>query len=321
LTLKPFSLITLFIQNRVLKTNTLYQKEVDMFYEVSVPEPTPGSKQVAAMVVLNPAESRRLLAKATVALPEVQNAWKNGMIIIGRGITNAYVTEEFFEITIEPKAAQTAGMICSGMTTSTTGPPPCTWHVIRDGKVVEGADSNVEILNFGPEDVFIKGGNAIDTEGNAGVFAASLKAGTIGMAWPIVTPRGSHLIMPIGLEKLVPSVIEAAKHNGVYYFKYSMGLPARLVPIVVGKVVTEIQAFAILCGVQAYHIASGGVGGSEGAVVLSLEGDEEKVEKAFELVKSIKGEPPVTIPDTLSVSSPADYQYDARTQLDLLKGM
>ena len=30
------------------------------------------------MVVLNPAECKRLLANATVALPEVRHAWKNG---------------------------------------------------------------------------------------------------------------------------------------------------------------------------------------------------------------------------------------------------
>jgi len=66
-----------------------------MFYEVRVPEPSTDKKRIAALVILNPSESRRLLAKATVALPEVQNAWKNGMIIIARGITNAYVTEEF----------------------------------------------------------------------------------------------------------------------------------------------------------------------------------------------------------------------------------
>jgi len=53
-----------------------------MFYEVSVPDPGPGKKKMSALVILNPSESRRLLAKATVALPEVQNAWKNGTIII-----------------------------------------------------------------------------------------------------------------------------------------------------------------------------------------------------------------------------------------------
>jgi hypothetical protein len=87
-----------------------------MFYEVKVPEAKPGEKQISALVVLNPSESRRLLAKATVALPEVQNAWKSGMIIIGRGITNAYVTEELFGISLEPKAGQTVGLISKGFT-------------------------------------------------------------------------------------------------------------------------------------------------------------------------------------------------------------
>jgi hypothetical protein len=192
--------------------------------------------------------------------------------------------------------------------------------VVRKGKVVEGADSNVEILNFGPEDVFIKGANAIDTQGNAGVWVCGVKGGTIGMCWPIVTPRGAHLIQPIGLEKMVPSVHEAALHSGIYHFKYSMGLPGKIVPVTTSKVVTEVQAFALLAGVWAHQIGSGGVGGSEGAVILTLEGSEEKVKKAFDLAKSVKGEPQVTIPNRYAVSSPADYQYDPLAQLGTLKG-
>ena len=65
-----------------------------MFYEIEYPPPEPGQKQVSAMVVLTPAESKRLLAKAVVALPEIQSAYKSGMIIIARGVTNAFVTEE-----------------------------------------------------------------------------------------------------------------------------------------------------------------------------------------------------------------------------------
>lgn len=292
-----------------------------MFYKVDYPQQKPGQKQLSALVVLNPAESRRLLARATVALPEVQNAYRNGMIIIARGITNAFVTEELFGISVEPKAGQTVGMICNGITNANSGPPPCTWHVIRQGKVVEGADSNVEILDFGAEDVFIKGANAIDPEGNAGTFSSSVKGGTIGMAWPIVMPRGGQLIMPVGLEKMIPSIIEAAEHSSIYRFKYSTGLPAKLMPVPTGKVITEIQALAILAGVRAYHLASGGVGGSEGAVVLAIEGDDERVEKAFDLIKSIKGEPPVMLPDTFFVSSADDYNYDALSQLATLKGL
>jgi hypothetical protein len=295
-------------------------KEADMFYSVQIPEPKPGEKQISALVILNPSESRRLLAKATVTLPEVQKAMKNGMIIIGRGITNAYVTEELLKTIVEPKAGQTVGLICNGFANVHAGPPPSTWHVIRKGKVVEGADSNVEILKFGPDDVFIKGANAIDLQGNAGVYASGMKGGTIGMCWPIVTSRGSHLIQPVGLEKLVPSVHDAAFHSGIYHFQYSMGLPGKIFPVTSSKVVTEIQAFALLAGVRACQIAAGGVGGSEGAIALALEGEEKKVEKAFELAKSVKGEPPVTMPTQFKLTKPADYQYDAMKQHATLGG-
>ncbi|HSR11322.1 MAG TPA: hypothetical protein VLS90_07730, partial [Thermodesulfobacteriota bacterium] len=211
-----------------------------MFYETKVPEVAAGKKKIAALVVLNPAESRRLLAKATVALPEVQEAWKNHTIIIARGITNAYVTEEFFGIKVEPKAGLTAGLVCNGIANTHSGPPVCTWHVIRNGKVVENADSNVEILKFGPDDVFIKGANAVDMDGNTGIWTCGVKGGTIGMCWPILTPRGSHLIQPVGLEKLVPSVAVAAEHSGIHHYKYSMGAPGRIVPVTTAKVVTEV---------------------------------------------------------------------------------
>ncbi len=289
-----------------------------MFYEVSVPEPK--GKKIAALVTLNPSESRRLLAKAVVALPEVQYAWKNGTIIIARGITNAFITEELLGVKIEPKAGQCVGMVVNGATNANSGPPPYVPHVFKKGKPVETSGS-VEILNFTKDDVFIKGANAVDPQGNAGVLVSSLKGGTWGMFTPVVTPRGAHLITAVGLEKMIPSVTEAYQHSGIYHFKYSLGLPCRLVPELTDKVVTEIQALAVLAGVKAYHIASGGVGGSEGAVVLTIEGDEEHVVKAFELVKSIKGEPPVALPNTFRVSSPADYNYDALAQLATLGGI
>jgi hypothetical protein len=289
-----------------------------MFYEVNVPDP--GKDKIAALITLNPSESRRLLAKAVMALPEVQKALKKGIVIIARGVTNAYVSEEMFNIKVEPKAQQTAGMVINGATNGNTSPPPCTMHVVRDGKVVENADSNKEILDFGPDDVLIKGANAVDPQGNAGIMASSLKGGTWGMFTPIVTGRGSQLIIAVGLEKMVASVMDASNHSGVYYYKYSHGLPAKLVPAITGKVVTEIQALGIMAGVKAYHICSGGVGGSEGAVVLSIEGDEAHVKKAFDLVNSIKGEPPVTVPNTLNVSNPKDFNYDALAQLATLKG-
>jgi hypothetical protein len=290
-----------------------------MFYEVNIPDP--GKDKVAALVTLHPAASRRLIAKATVELPEVKAAMKKGYIIIARGITAAYISEELFNIKIEPKTHQTFGLITNSATNGNTAPPPCTKHVLKDGKPIENADSGVEIKNFGPNDVFIKGANAVDPQGNAGIMASSLKGGTWGMFTPHVTVRNSNLIITVGLEKLVPSVAEASAHSGVYYYKWSLGLPAKLVPAITGKVVTEIQALGVLAGVKAYHICSGGVGGAEGAVTLSIEGDEAHVKKALDLVNSIKREPPVTCGNQYNVSSPEAYNFDAQAQLDTLGGM
>jgi hypothetical protein len=284
-----------------------------MFYKVNVPEP--GDDKVACLVTLNPAESRRLIAKATVELPEVKAAMKKGWIILARGITAAYVSEEMFNIKVNPKSQQTVGIITRGNTNANNAPPPCTMHVVHDGKVVENADSNVEILNFGPNDVFIKGANAIDPQGNAGIMASNIKGGTWGMITPIITGRNSHLIITAGLEKMVASVADACEHSGVYYYKWSLGMPSKLTPVVQGKIVTEIQALGVLAGVKAYHICSGGVGGSEGAVTLSIEGDEAHVKKAMDVVLSIKGEPPVSVVDTYRINDPADYKFDAYEQL------
>lgn len=291
-----------------------------MFYPIEQPQPTPGVEQATALVVLNPAQARRLLAKAAVACPIVQNAYNNGMIIIARGITNAFVSEEFFNITIENKTNQTAGFVGGGTTNSTNTAPPCTWHVIEKGKVLEDVDSNVEVTRFQKGDVVIKGANAIDHTGLTGTYASSLKTGTMGAMWPFVTTRGAEFIIPVSLEKMVPCVMTASQNTGIYHFDYAMGLPAKIVPLPDAKAITEIEAMAILFGVKAYHVGSGGVAGSEGSVHLTLEGDKEKVKAAFDLVTSLKDEPAVGMPDDWKIKEPADFDYDAKAQLDTLGG-
>ena len=97
-----------------------------------------------------------------------------------------------------------------------------------------------------------------------------------------MTARGAHWVAPVSLERLIPSVIEAAKHCGNHLWDYTMGQSAGFMPVVNAQVITEIQSLELLTGVTATHIGSGGVAGSEGAVMLALEGDRETVLEAFE---------------------------------------
>lgn len=97
--------------------------------------------------------------------------------------------------------------------------------------------------------------------------------------------------MSIGLEKTVISVREAAKHTGGKRFDYSMGADYGLSIVPNADVVTELEAIKIISGADAYHVASGGIDGSEGAVVISCEGTSESVNKAVRMIECIKGEP------------------------------
>ena len=48
--------------------------------------------------VLNPSQSRRLIAKGLVALPQIQKALKSGKIPVTRGSTNAFILEELCKV-------------------------------------------------------------------------------------------------------------------------------------------------------------------------------------------------------------------------------
>ncbi|MBI4288869.1 MAG: hypothetical protein HY671_10625 [Chloroflexi bacterium] len=278
-----------------------------MFYR-SPNRETPSGKTVSALVCLTPSESKRLIGKAVAAIPEVTDALKNGTVIISRGTTNAFVVEEIVGVKVEPKSSYTLGCITGGELSVNESEGRWRPFVLRQGKQMDMLPSEA-LKDFTAQDVFIKGANAVDPQGNAGILVGGAQAGTVGEAWHVVTARGSHFVVPVGLEKLVPSVTDAAQQCGSLRFKYSMGLPSGLFPLVNALVVTEVQALEILAGVSAAHVASGGIGGSEGSVVLSVTGDEERLEKAFELVKSVKGEPPLTAPPKVTPSA-AGYNYD-----------
>jgi hypothetical protein len=95
------------------------------------------------------------------------------------------------------------------------------------------------------------------------------------------------------LEKLIPSVVEAAKKLGQLRVDYCTGNAAGLIPLTSFKVVTEIQALEQLAGVCATCVAGGGFGGSEGARAFVVEGSEEAVKKAMAVAMEILDEPPI----------------------------
>ncbi|MBI5328620.1 MAG: hypothetical protein HZB80_10100 [Deltaproteobacteria bacterium] len=254
-----------------------------MFYKNS-------DKETRGVVVLTPAESKRLIAKAVKEMPEVKKALKNGRIIIIGSTTNAYVAEEITGKKVD-KFWFAVGRITNGKLGANEVDKKINPFVLKNGMVVEISPKDM-LQEFTADDVYIKGANAVDANGHAGILMSNDKGGTIGAAIGIINARGSHLIVPVGLEKFVSSVIEAVKKCGQERIRYATGDKVGMMPLVNAKVVTELQAIDILfgaSGVKATHVASGGVAGSEGAIVLVLEGKNNAVKKAFDFICRIKG--------------------------------
>jgi hypothetical protein len=287
-----------------------------MFYNTHLPDTEPAHP-ISSLVALTSSESKRLIARGVAAMPEVQQALEQGWVIIARGTTNAFVAEELSGDKIEHKSHFAAGFIVDGELSSTTVDKLMPVFVLRDGKRVDTAPDQA-LKDFGEKDVSIKGANAIDADGNVAVLAAGPESGTIGGILPTVFARSSYLIVPVGMEKMVPSVPQACQVMGVLHFKYSTGLPVALVPMPNALAFTEIQAFEIMTGVKAVAVAGGGIAGSEGSTVLSLTGTQEQIEKAMALIRSIKGEPPLGRPSSRVNPAAAQFDYDAIAQWKVL---
>lgn len=242
---------------------------------------------------LLPVESKRLLGRAVAQMACVQRAYQHGRLIVAGGTTNAYVLEE---LTGEPvaKGSYTAGVITEGVacvTDATTRQAPA---VFVNGARVERPWLEV-LQEFTADDVFVKGANAIDLAGNAGVLVGAANGGTIGQAMGYLAASGARLIMPVGLEKLVPDVGQAAAVMGQKQIDQHWGMACGLYVVTTGQIITEIEALAGLFCVEATAVAAGGVAGTEGAITLAVQGNEEAITAVTELVCELKEEQPFTV--------------------------
>ena len=155
-----------------------------------------------ALFTLSVTEGKRLIGMAVASLPIVRRAYSQGRLIIANGITNAYVAEELMGKTVTI-SRYTAGIVAEGRYTVTEGKTRLAPFCFEHGK--ESSRPWMDILeDFTDDDVFIKGANAIDLKGMAGILVASSNGGTAGLAFGKLYSRGSHLIVPVSREKLVP---------------------------------------------------------------------------------------------------------------------
>jgi hypothetical protein len=253
-----------------------------------------------AQVNLTPTESKKLIAKAIARLDIVSQAAKEGMILLHPSSSTYFIVEEITGakprtnywvcgVVAQRGMCVEMGTIIEGHSPGSIDPGElrALW-VIKDGKLLTDRTMSECLDRMGSLDIYIKGVNALDPEGNVGILVGlPLSFGQVLSAW-----RRKHfnLIFPVGLEKLIPTPVrQAAKEAKRAKYDYAMGLATGLFPCPQGKTVTEVDAIEILSGADAVPIAAGGLGGAEGTITLVIKGSTEQVRKAIGFVEQSKG--------------------------------
>jgi hypothetical protein len=257
-----------------------------------------------AVVTLSSEESKRLIAKAIVAMDVVKKAKAEGVIGLARCTSCAYVAEELLGRALENRGAYCSGFIVAKGGCALQSQYQEKLLVLNKGEEVwlEYTEGNVSnyIDEMGQNDVIVKSGSVMDPDGNVGCLVAAPDAGEIGAYLPHVLAKGINMIVPMTLNKTVAfplSRIIASLGISKLDEKRCQGLLCGMMPMP-GLVVTEIDAILQMTGAQALPVAVNGIGSGAGTVVLVIEGSSNQVDEAWELTQSIKrrAEPPLQDP-------------------------
>ncbi|MHA2305307.1 MAG: hypothetical protein ACXACU_07920 [Candidatus Hodarchaeales archaeon] len=248
-------------------------------------------------LVFNQWESRAFIAKTIVKHPQVMKYLEDGIIGIGRGITNAFIIKEMLEITGNTDFEIDLNNYVAGVVDGSL------WVSDSETRTPEVAfyagEPKYEPINEAVEkcDIILKGGNALGCDWVAGVLCAHPSGGTIGSVYGIAISRGIEIIVPISIEKMIPFPVTDIVPNlgGQKAIDYVRGLPVALFPIIGGEIFSEIEAIETLAMVEVYPIGAGGVYDGSGATIFEISGPETEVKKVLEIFEAIKDTKPLRI--------------------------
>lgn len=248
--------------------------------------------------LITPAIGKRLIAKALLKHSSILEALESKTLAIIAGTTNGYVAEEILQsigqvedfsrerffrgVVTAPKIPRSS----TGRLKDETGFPGDV--IITDGVWEKGKTIFDVVDNLKRGDVILKGANALDpVRREAAIYIGDPRGGTILTALQAVVGRRVKLILPVGLEKRV--------FGDLNQISLKLNEPSqngpRMLPVT-GEIFTEIDAIKHLTGCNADLIAAGGVYGAEGSVWLLLDGSEDDLLSAKQLLDSLSDEEP-----------------------------
>lgn len=240
-----------------------------------------------AQISLTVAEAKRLIARAVAELPEVRAALKTGKVLLKGGTTVSAVAEILAGIPLRISGRISPRGTVASLSDSREAPH----SIVLEGGGWRNVDETIaqEAASLGPGDVVVIGANAIDAAGRAAMMAGAEAGGNPGAAMSALWSEGPTVIIPAGLEKLIPgSIDDAVRAAGRKKADRSLGMAVGLIPLA-GRVITELDAVRLLGRVEAQVIGRGGICGGEGSTVVALRGNPAAIRRIFSLVESLKG--------------------------------
>jgi hypothetical protein len=237
-------------------------------------------------VTLTVHEAKRMIAKGVARLPSVEAALKSGKVFLKGGTTVSAVCEE-----LVGKPLRISGRVTpQGTKVSQVSASEFHCALIEGGTLISVDDLLAQTIEgLETEDVAIIGANAIDVYGNAALMYGAPMGGEPGKIISGLLAEICDIIVVAGLEKLVRgSLTDIIRQSGRKSIDVSMGMAVGLTPVA-GRIITEQDAIPLLADVTCTVIGKGGVFGAEGATTMVVEGEQEDVEKVFQIISSVKG--------------------------------
>jgi hypothetical protein len=242
---------------------------------------------------ITPSCGKRLIGKAFVVHPAIKEVLEKGILVIIAGTTNGYIAEEILNsLGYGDKFSRTG--FRRGIVTGPNAKIEVTDLsgdvVLQKGKWLKGKTIFEVVDDLKAGDIILKGANALDSNYKTAVLIGDPKSGTIGVSLMAIYGRRVRLIVPVGLEKTIIDDIDEL----VDICNSAEAVGTRLLPLP-GETFTELEAIKLLSGADAFMIAAGGIYGAEGSVWLGIEGDDDQVKLAEQIIRDIENEPPCKV--------------------------
>jgi len=240
-------------------------------------------------ITLTVEEGKEIIALGMLNHPIFKNTIDNGKILFKGGTTVSKITEKLLKVPL-----RISGRITQRGTVASKATLKEAHSILYHNREWKGVDADIvaEVAKFTDKDLIICSANAIDNYGNAALMAGSVGGGLVGQSLSSWYTEGAKVIIPVGLEKIVPgNLSEIINKTGRRDKSISWGMSVGLMPLY-GEIFTEIEAIKTLADVDCFPIGAGGLGMAQGSITLEIHApSNEEYEKILEILKTIKTKP------------------------------